>query len=192
MSHLTDPHTITDRMKKYLQEHDPAYENEAHALRFGISMLKEALTPEQASIVDTLICAQDQRMAANLIYLIWNGIHQNLSCFHNPVNKLFLETDFEDFHQEHLMYSLPAAKTAQQLIDEAYRAIPSELRHLAEPITSYYCYLDTSAYKLAHYLGFRLADELLYWVVPGYIHDAKTTCAYRTQLTDYLNIDISD
>ena len=119
-------------------------------------------------------------------------MHQNMSCFYNPVNKLFLETDFESFHQEHLMHSLPATQAAQQLIEEAYHTIPSELRCLTEPITSYYCYLETTAYKLAHYLGFQLADELLYWVVPGSLHDIKTTCTYRTLLNNYLNITLTN
>lgn len=190
MSHLTDTRTVIPRIKMILQEIDadfPAAENE---FQNAVNELRQALGTDNSSSVDELIHAQDQRIVSNLLFLIWNGIHQNLACFCNPVNKLLLKADFEDIHQEYMLCSLPATMNAQKAIDCTYQSIPSELYHLIEPITSYYAYLETTVYKLGHYFGFLLADELLYWVVPGYCHNSKITCAYGMELSKYLNVDI--
>lgn len=190
MSYLTDTRIVLPHIKTILQEIDADFPAAESEFQIAVLAFRQALGTENSPSVDELIHAQNQRIVSNLIFLIWNGIHQNLACFYNPVNKLLLKADFEDIHQEHVLCSLPATVNAQKIIDYTYQSIPSDLHHLIEPITSYYAYLETIVYKLGHYFGFLLADELLYWVVPGYCHDTKTTCAYSMEIGKYLNIDI--
>lgn len=190
MSHLTDTHTVIPQVKRILQDIDTEFPIVENEFNDAVKELRRTLGTERASVLDELIDAYDRRIVSNLMFLVWNGIHHNLSCFYNPVNKLLLKADFEDMHQEHMLCSLPATINAQNLIDCAYQNIPSKLYHLTEPITSYYAYLETMVYKLGYYFGFLLADELLYWVVPGYRHDSKTTCAYSMEISKYLNVDI--
>jgi hypothetical protein len=190
MSCLTDTSTIITRMKMILREIDPNFPTAENEFRDGVIMLRKAIGTENTTCVDDMLLAQDQRIASNLVFLVWSGLHQNLSCFHNSANKLYLKLDFEDIHQEHMLYSMPTTIRAQKQIEKAYQNIPSKLCYLTEPITLYYSYLETIAYKLAHYFGFLLADEFLYWVVPGYCHDNKVTSTYRMELSKYLNMDL--
>lgn len=190
MSQLTDTNTIMTSIKEIMLEVDAKYSTEEKAFQDKILKLKQALGAEKSSCVDDLIFAHNQRIASNLIFLGWSGLHLNLACSQNSVNKLLLKEDFDDIHQEHLMNSLPATHTAHKLIDDAYLQIPPEFHPLVDSIISYYSYLETVAYKLVHYLGFRLADELLYHVVPGYSHDSKTTHTYCMKLKEYCNISL--
>ena len=43
---------------------------------------------------------------------------------------------------------------------------------------------------MAHYIGFRLADELLYYVLPGYANNQANTIAYAGALEKYLQIHL--
>ena len=61
---------------------------------------------------------------------------------------------------------------------------------LTDGITSFYGYLETTGYKLAHYFGFRLADLFLPYVIPGYTNDSVDTMYYQSDLKKYLRIDV--
>ena len=69
------------------------------------------------------------------------------------------------------------------------QSLPEELKVLTEPVTSYYAYLQTVAYKLAHYYGFCFGDTFLPRVVPGYHPDHATTIIYGNMLREDLNLD---
>ena len=101
--------------------------------------------------------------------------------------------DFEDFHRERRMHTLPEVQKALETINafcEALRTLPEEKRDLTDGITEFMSYLETTAYKLAHYFGFILADKFLYYVIPGYASDSVTTMLYARDLRDYLQLDI--
>lgn len=192
MSHLTDPSAILDHTKALLRELDPEYPAEETAFQTGLQALRHQAGGEHTACIDDLVAAQDQRLAGGLVFLAWLGLELNISCFRNPVNKLFLNADYEDIHQEAQMNSLPTVRAARERFDAACRQLPPELLPLLEPVLSFYRYLETTAYKLAHYLGFRLGDELLYLLIPGYCHDGKITCAYHMELSQYLSMAVPE
>ena len=91
------------------------------------------------------------------------------------------------------MHTLPEVQKALETINafcEALRTLPEEKRDLTDGITEFMSYLETTAYKLAHYFGFILADKFLYYVIPGYASDSVTTMLYARDLRDYLQLDL--
>ena len=106
---------------------------------------------------------------------------------------MFLKMDYEDFHRERRMATLPQVQHALETINafhDVLRSLPDEKRNLTEGITSYITYLKTVGYKLAHYFGFAFADHFLEHVIPGYCRDVVTTIQYNWALREYLKIDI--
>lgn len=84
------------------------------------------------------------------------------------------------------------AKKARDTIHAFYKVLRENYRDrldLTEDITDFYSYLQTSGYKIAHYFGFRLADQFLPYVIPGYTDDRVNTGHYRRTLQEYLDID---
>ena len=139
------------------------------------------------------IAAREQQICAELIYVAWLGFQQNLECFQNPINTMFLKMDYEDFHRERRMHTLPEVQKALEIRNAFYevlRTLPEEKRRITEGITEYMSYLETTGYKLAHYFGFILADEFLHHVVPGYVSDSVATMQYRWDLQKYLQLDL--
>ena len=187
MRKLTAPETIMEAMRESLQQIDPQYEKEHQSFQEGIRLLRDTLGDNHAVSLDTFLAEEERSMAESLLYLFWKGVKQNYDCFANPVNKLFMQLDYEDIHQEDLMKSfLPA--TYDDLGRKLVLSLPDELKVLTDPITSYYAYLQTVAYKLAHYYGFHFADRFLPQVVPGYYPDQATTTIYGSMLSEDLNL----
>ena len=46
------------------------------------------------AFVDTL----ERQFAAKLLYVAWQGVRWNLDCYRDPINKLRLQTDYEELH----------------------------------------------------------------------------------------------
>ena len=185
---LIDPQTMLDAMKETLRQIDPQYAGEESAFLDGIQALRKGLPSDHPVPLDAYLDEEERDMAECLLYLFWKGVKQNYDCFVNPVNKLFLKLDYEDIHQEDLMNSfLPAAfKDTGRTFAQS---LPEELKVLTEPVTSYYAYLQTVAYKLAHYYGFSFGDTFLPRVVPGYHPDHTTTIIYGSMVKEDLNLN---
>lgn len=178
-----------ESLRMNLRRIDPEYAAEKNAFQSGVQSLKTILKSDSIPYVDALLAAQEDRIAACLLYLFWQGLHQNECCFRDPANKRFLELDFEDICQESVLNSLPEAFKVYERHAALYRQLSEEQKELAYPLTSYYSYLETVGYKLAHYWGFRYGDELLSRVIPGYVPDIGLTAAYRRMLQNYLRFD---
>lgn len=50
------------------------------------------------AFVDTL----ERQFTAKLLYVAWQGVRWNLDCYRDPINKLRLQTDYEELHGEYL------------------------------------------------------------------------------------------
>lgn len=188
---ITDHKAIMAMAKELLREVDSEYPAEEATFLEGVRELRKSLSPEEQATLDKLLELEEKRMAANFLFLIWRGFIQNLRCFQDHTEKVFLNQDYEDIHDESVMEGMPANKEYWRLCSDFHHSITSDQHELSYPITSYYCYLATSAYKIAHYFGFKLADNLLYYLVPCYVPDPALTFAYRNNLSNYLRIDIS-
>lgn len=189
-SAITNHNVIMAIAKDILREIDPEYPEEEANFLSSVQIFKDSLTPNEQATLDELLNLEEKRMAVNFLFLIWRGISQNLKCFQNNTEKLFLNQDYEDIHNEDIMEGMPANKDYWRLCSDFHHSITNEQHELSFPITSYYSYLATSAYKIAHYVGYSLADDLLYYLVPGYSPDLSITIAYRTDIAKYLNVDM--
>ena len=190
---LTAPKAVLQGMSETLRKIDPFFSEEEKKYFQAVATLKAAIGDSISPSASEFVAAKERKISAELIYTAWLGIQQNLECFKNPINVLFLKTDYEDFHRERRMHMLPDVREANQTINdfhEALRSLPEEKRELANGISEYICYLETTGYKLAHYFGFILADEFFYHVIPGYCKDDVTTMQYTWDLQKFLQLDL--
>ena len=184
---LTDPTILLCEVRETLHTLDPDYPEEEKQFLQAATELEREIGPRAKEY----LAALEQEFASDIIFVGWQGFMLNLNCFTNPVNKLLLREDFEDLHLEHRMPTLPMAQSARRTINAFLDTVPPKKHHLTSGITSYYSYLQTIAYKLAHYFGFRLADQFLPFVVPGYISDPLLTDQYIRELQCFLSTDLS-
>lgn len=188
---LLDPLTMFNAMKETLRQIDPQYADEEAAFHAGIQALRNALPADNPVSLDEYLEEEERDMAECLLYLFWKGVKQNYDCFVNPVNKTFLKMDYEDIHQESLMHHFLPSEF-NDLGTKFAQSLPADMNDMTAPIISYYTYLQTVAYKLAHYYGFRFGDGFLAKVVPGYYSDSSTTIIYGSMLSADLNLKSSD
>lgn len=188
---ITDHKTIMKMAREILREIDPEYPDEESRFLSGVQAFRNGLTPEEQATLDELLILEEERMTANFLFLIWRGINQNLRCFQDHTEKGFLNQDYEDIHDESVMEGMSANKEYWRLCSDFHHSITNEQHELSFPITSYYSYLATSAYKIAHYFGFKLADDLLYYLIPCYKPDPSVTVTYRSEIATYLKVDMA-
>ncbi len=193
MTQLTDPEVVLQNVSETLRKIDPEFTKEERQYFQAVDALEAAIGDSISPSAREYIAAEEKKICAELVYVTWLGFQQNLECFQNPINSMFLKMDYEDFHRERRMHTLPEVQKALKTINdfyEALRALPEEQRNLTEGITEYMSYMETVAYKLAHYFGFILADQFLYHVVPGYTNDPCTQMQYAWDLRKYLQLDL--
>ena len=193
MSQLTDPKVVLQNVSNTLRRIDPNFLQEEQQYLRAVDALKEAVGDSVSPTASEYIAAREQEICAELIYVAWLGFQQNLECFQNPINTMFLKMDYEDFHRERRMATLPQVQHALKTINafhDVLRMRPGFNHELTEGITSYITYLETVGYKLAHYFGFIFADQFLEHVIPGYRSDIVTTMQYERELEDYLGLDL--
>ena len=193
MTQLTDPYVVLQNVSETLRNIDPEFSKEEQQYFQAVDALKAAVGDSVSPSASEYIAAKERKLCAELIYVAWLGFQQNISCFQNPINTLFLKMDYEDFHRERSMHTLPGVEKSLVTINafyEALRTLPEEQQRLTEGITEYMSYMETVAYKLAHYFGFILADQFLYHVIPGYVNDSVTQMQYAWDLQKYLQLDL--
>lgn len=186
LAQLTDIDAILDATYETIATLDPNYGEEMASYHESL----QALTPV-ISNVEEYILALRQEAASDLCYALWLGFQWNLECFHNPVNKLMLDLDFEELCQESRMYTLPDAQNALSKTQAFVRSVPEEKRELLDPITDHYSYLKTWGYKLVFCEGFRMADGLLPHLIPAYTPDTMLSMRLEQKLYDSLGVAIA-
>mgnify|MGYP005846671239 FL=1 len=140
------------------------------------------------AFVDTL----ERQFAAKLLYVAWQGVRWNLDCYRNPINKLRLQTDYEELHGEYLFSALPQVQTTEDAICSSAQRFTPEQQALAIQIEDYYSYLETIGFKLVHYWGFLWGNEFFPKVVPRYAADTVFTAKYTHMLEHDLGIILAD
>ena len=190
---LTDPKTIMAEIRETLRTIDPEFfDTEVKYLAAASNLEKElgnSITPS----VSEFLAAEEEEFVSEIIYIGWQGFQLNMDIFHAPINAIMLRGDYEELHRERRLGTLPMAKKARNTINAFYEVLREKYRDkldLTEDITGFYSYLQTAGYKIAHYFGFRLADQFLPYVIPGYVDDSVNTGYYRRTLQEYLDIDI--
>ena len=193
LGQLTDPKTIMAEIRETLRTIDPEFfDTEVKYLAAASNLEKElgnSITPS----VGEFLSAKEDEFVSEIIYIGWQGFQLNMDIFHAPINAIMLRGDYEELHRERRLGTLPMAEKARDTINAFYEVLREKYRDkldLTEDITGFYSYLQPSGYKIAHYFGFRLADQFLPYVIPGYVDDSVNTGYYRRTLEEYLDIDI--
>jgi hypothetical protein len=146
---------------------DPNYANEMATYEQAFQDLLQAVPN-----AETYLQARRQEFASDIRFAMWQGFQWAMDCHRDPVYKLMAQLDFEELCQESRMHILPAAKAAQSTARKFTQSLPEDKQPLLDPTIDHFAYLETYGYKLAHHAGFRMANNLLSLVVPGYVTDA--------------------
>ena len=177
LAQLTNTDAILDAVCETIATLDPNYGEEMAGYHESVQALSQAIPNAEKYIL-----ALRQELASDLHYTLWLGFNWNLECFHNPVNKLLLDADFEELCQESRMHTLPDAKAALQKAQAFVHSIPEDKRELLDPISDHFAYLKTWSYKIAFFGGFCLANKLLPHLVPAYTPDMMLSMRLEQKL----------
>lgn len=189
---ITDPKAIMSRMQEIIKAADPNFSEEEEKYRSAAAALEQAVDKSLSPSVDAYLAAQEEAFADKILCIAWQGFQLNLDIFNDPARAVALEADDEDLHRERRLGNLTKLYRAKQTIGAfltAAREFPQEQQELLDGITGFYAYLETVGYKLAHYFGFRLADRVLPYMVPGYTSDPVIDFRYSERLCYSLGLD---
>lgn len=186
---FTNPEILYNDLLETLRKIDPRFVEEESQFSDAVTRLKAVLDESETNSLDTYLNAAREEIAAIMVYTGWLGFQLNLDCWKDPIHKLMLDQDHEEITQERSFGSIPAIKSARMKQEAAYKPLSGSHQDTLCDISSFFSYLYTVAPKLAHLAGFRLADLLLYHVIPGYCHDTLITQTYTRGLERYLKIN---
>lgn len=190
---MTDAKSVLNDLREILRKIDPEFPKEELKFLAATAEMEREIGDSITPTTSEYLAAKEEEMAMELIYIAWQGFQLNKDIFDNPMNALLLRGDFEDLHRERRLHTLPLAKKARQIQDayvEELKKLGDEKWVYEDAVTGFYTYIETTGYKVAHYLGFRLADLFLPYVIPGYTSDDVSTIQYAGTLRRYLNVDI--
>lgn len=190
---LTDPKSVMQKLKDILREVDPEYEKEEQAFITGCSALSAGIDDSVIPNVQSYLNALEEEMTSDIIFVIGRGFKLNLDIHRNPVNALAFKLDYEDLHEERKMHILPMSRKANKVtyaFVEELRANHWDKLDLLNGVDSYYNYLKTVGYKVAHYYGFLLADQLLPHLIPGYYADSVYVSTYGLILKKDIGVNV--
>ena len=171
--------SFVEDLRNVLREKDPDYlpvEKSFH------NAVQDLTTRIGNHATRELVAAWDRQICSDLVYAGYLGFQANIHNFHNPVASQFTALDYETFLREHIMQTMPyrnEAEAAATAIQEAYE---EALNEYEDAIRSYYVYLEVTGPKLAHFWGYRFANQFLPWVEPGYVSDGAQTSMYALEL----------
>lgn len=186
LDQLTNPSALYEDLLETLREIDPNFPAEEKQFQWAVASLKHILSDTDAISLDAYLATAQEEIAATMIYTGWLGFQLNLECWKNPINKLMLDQDYEEITQERSFESIPNIKQARLKAEAIAKTVPEAQKDLISDIGSYFSYLHTVAPKLAHLFGFRLADEFLHHVIPGYHPDKLYTERHKNDVVEYL------
>ena len=180
--------TMVDDLRQVLRAKDPEFVYAEEKFLEVVAHLTEKLGIEE---VERYVTAMDRQICSDLVYAGYLGFQANLQNFHNPVASQFTRLDYETFLREHIMQTLPyrtAAEDTERAFLQAHKEILSEYE---EGLLDYYVHLEITGPKLAHFWGYRFANQFLTWVEPGYVSDGAQTSLYALELNRDLGFSVS-
>ena len=190
---LINPKTVMTKVKDILREVDPEYKKEEQAFIDACSSLEAGIDESVTITAQSYLEALEEEFASDIVFVIGRGFKLNLDIHNNPVNALAFKLDYEDLHDERKMHLLPVAekanKTSYAFLEELRESHRDKL-DLLDGINSYYSHLKTIGYKVAHYYGFLLADQLLPHLIPGYYADSVYVSTYGLILHNDIGINV--
>ncbi len=189
VSKMLDFPAVMEELTAVFGEMDPGFPN----IERAFSEAAQGLVDEFGAPAQTFLTAKESEFCIEALSLCWSGFLLNYQCFQDPVHSLMLDCDFEVLHQENRLPSIPALGQFSKDAAALSSMLPAGSERLL-PITEYYSYLQTNGYKLAHYYGFRLANRLLPYLVPGFVPDELLAWKYKSKMISgsEMNVDQLD
>lgn len=159
---------LLQQLQSTLTQYAPDYAQEAQQYKQAKDSLPDSTYPD----------ALEAQFAAKLLYIAYQGFRWNLDCFQQPVNKLRINTDYEDLHQEQHLSHLPEVIRLENVLHAAYEDFSPAQQEAAAQIGDYYAYLETVGFKIVHYWGFLWGNTFYSQVISGYVPDSSFTSQY--------------
>ena len=184
---LTDLSIVED-LRKILREKDREFLPVEAKFQEAVRDLTARIGRNAAN---ELVAAWDRQICSDLVYAGYLGFQANLHNFHNPVASQFTRLDYETFLREHIMQTMPYRNEAEAAVTAVQEAYAEAMNEYEDAIRSYYVYLEVTGPKLAHFWGYRFANQFLPWVEPGYVSDGAQTSLYALELNRDLGFSIS-
>ena len=175
LAQLTDTDMVLESVYQAIAEVDPNYAEEMETYEEAVQMLLQTVPDGE-----TYLQARRQELASDIRFAMWQGFQWAMDCHRDPVYKLMAQLDFEELCQESKMHTLPAAKAAQATARAFTQSLLEAQLPLLDPIIDHFAYLETYGYKLAHYAGFALADQ----VIPPVEPEHKTIYCYQSNTSN--------
>lgn len=182
---MTNAVTIMQNIKSALLDMDPEFPAIEARFQSAISQLSDTTIQsiENQSCIEELISYE-------ILFFFWSGFLFNLECFRTPAHALLLQQDFDRFLPEQKMMKIPIIQSKYESYSAYIHSVSSEQQEPLEVMTDYYAYMQTVGYKIAHYIGFRVADLFGAFIIPGHCSDNDSSLYYRNKLTEYLQLPI--
>ena len=147
--------------------------------------------PKNAAIIDQLHTLLNQRITMDIVYMMNCGYQDNLKYFKDPVTCNFLEKPWDSFLREKGRTSMAPRIEIVQRFDSLFKDLVILNSEESDSILNYIGFVDTILPKLAHFKGYLLANNLLYYTEPGSYADLLLTVQYQRMINDYFQTDIS-
>ena len=141
---------------------------------------------------DNLSDAIKARTDEDAIFSQCLGYQTNLECFRELHKPYFYETDFEDYLKQEARESIPARYEQEKKLHSFFESLSDEDKEVYSPIREYAVYLECSVPKLAHFIGFMVANSILPHAEPGYKPNTVLTVGYRNFLTEWFDVDVNE
>lgn len=174
---------MTDFMEKHFKDFGPCKE-EFHN---SVQILRREVGDEP---VDKMLDALNRRCEADVFFCCNLGYQANLQNFRNPIARTFLDADFDDYLRVDMLARMPQREAAEREISDFYHTLSEDQKSVYEAISSYMVYLELDLTKLAHYIGFMFANEMLYFTEPGYYSNYILTSAYNRFMEKWFGVEI--
>ena len=146
------------------------------------STLPEGATPSVEDLCDAI----RRQITAQVIFAGYLGFQANVDHFLNPIARTFMDVEPEVYLRERVARTLPEYASAKGVIGRFREQLSPEAQEMFESIEIYIAHLETVVPKIAHYDGFLLGNELLYYVLPGYHSDVLLTVRYCEMINEHL------
>ena len=120
------------------------------------------------------------------------GYQTNLECFRELHKPFFYETDFEDYLKQEARESIPARYEQEKKLHSFIESLSDEDKEAYSPIREYAVYLECSVPKLAHFIGFMVANSVLPHTELGFKPNTVLTVGYRSFLSEWFDVDVNE
>lgn len=174
---LTDTDILLESVYQAIAEVDPNYTKEMAVYEQSVLALLQVVPG-----AENYLQARRQELASDIRFAMWQGFQWGLDYHRDPIYKLLAQLDFEGLCQESKMHTLPAAKAVQAEARAFNQSLPEDKHPLLDPIIDHFAYLETYGYKLAHSVGFEMANNLLPLVAPGHVTDSGIALYHEREI----------